>query len=86
MNEEALAELCRVVSLRCIEVDPECEGEQPGADGTARGLTCCAAQKSPAEPEQDSRLSSSEVRVIVSSHLAKFVFDPAAAPPSGIVM
>ena len=28
----------------------------------------------------------SEVRVVVSSHLAKFVFDPATAPPSGIVM
>ena len=50
MNEEALAELCRVVSLRCIKADPECEGEQPGADSASCCLSGRAAQESPAEP------------------------------------
>ena len=55
VNEEALAEFCRVVTLRSIKVDPYCEGEEPGDDGARRCLPGRVSQQSSTEPETDTR-------------------------------
>ena len=50
VNEEALAEFCRVVTLRSIKVDPYCEGEEPGDDGAGRCLPGRVSQQSSYNP------------------------------------
>ena len=49
VNVESLAVLSGIVRLCSIKVDPESEGEEPGADGAGRGLTRGVAQQSSTE-------------------------------------
>ena len=68
VNEEALAEFCRVVTLCSIKVDPYCEGEEPGDDGAGRCLPGRVSQQSSTEPETDTRtLSVSLLTLTVST-------------------